>query len=82
MINKMIQKSGVVLAKACEGNPVLTTCTVFIFYGFFSLLEAGIEKLIFGERFEHWLDPLFICCFIGYAAYAVWMCAEHNSRGV
>jgi len=82
MINEMIEKSGTVLAKACEGNPVLTTCTIFIFYVFFTILEAGIENLIFGEQFEHWLDPIFNGCFIAYSAYAVCACAKHNTRDV
>ena len=63
------------LAQASKGNPVICTLTVMLFYIMFNLLEASIERLIFGERFEHWLDPLFQCGFIGYAGYAVYMCA-------
>ena len=67
------------LAKASNGNPVISTVTIMLFYVFFSLLEGMIETLIFGERFEHWLDPFFIMAFIAYSAYAVWMCAVYNS---
>lgn len=63
------------LAKASKGNPVVSTLTVMLFYIMFNVLEANVERLLFGERFEHWLDPFFICAFIAYAAYAVWMCA-------
>lgn len=74
-----IQNSALTLAKAANGNPIITTVTVFLFYLFFNLLEAMVEKLMFGERFEHWLDPLFIGAFIFYSAYAVYACALYNS---
>ena len=66
------------LAKASNGNPVISTATVMLFFVMFNMLEAGIEKLIFGERFEHWLDPFFMLAFIAYSAYAVWWCAVFN----
>lgn len=77
-MNKL-QKITYTLAKASNGNPVLSTATVILFYMMFSTFEAGIEKLIFGERFDHWLDPVFQLSFIAYAAYAVWWCAVFNS---
>ena len=76
-MNKL-QKMTYTLAKASNGNPVLSTATVMLFYVMFSIFECGIEKLIFGERFEHWLDPVFQLCFIAYAAYAVFWCAVFN----
>ena len=75
---KKLQKITYALAKACDGNPVLSTTTVMLFYVMFNIFEAGIEKLIFGERFEHWLDPMFQLSFIAYSAYAVWWCALFN----
>jgi succinate dehydrogenase/fumarate reductase cytochrome b subunit len=68
------------LAKSANGNPVITTVVIILFYLFFNILEAIIEKLIFGERFEHWLDPIFVAGFIAYAAYAVMTCAVFNSE--
>lgn len=76
----MIEQSSMTLAAATKGNPVLTTITIMLFYVLFTILESGVEKLIFGERFEHWLDPFFIVCFIAYAAYSVWACAVFNSK--
>jgi hypothetical protein len=67
------------LAKACDGNPVTSIATIMLFYLMFSLVEATVEKLIYGERFVHWLDPFFMCAFIAYSAYAVWWCALWNS---
>jgi len=66
------------LAKASRGNPVVSTCTVIIFYVMLSFCESQIEFLIFGERFVHWLDPVFNIIFISYSAYAVWYCAALN----
>ena len=66
------------LAQACDGNPVGTTVIVMLFFVMFSVLEATVEKLIFGERFEHLLDPLFQLAFIAYSAYAVCWCAVFN----
>ena len=76
-MNKL-QQATFALAKASKGNPVISTATILLFFVMFNLLEAGIERLVFGERFEHWLDPFFIMAFISYSAYAVWWCAIFN----
>ena len=68
------------LARASNGNPVLSTATIMLFYVMFNLVEASIEMLIFGERFVHYLDPIFALIFMGYAAYTVCICAAINSR--
>ena len=73
-----IENSVIYLAAAAEGNPVTTTCVVGLFFLFFNILEATVEKLLFGERLEHWLDPIFVLCFIAYSAYAVMGCAIYN----
>lgn len=68
------------LVKASGNNPVITTVTVMLFFIMFDTLEATVEKLIWGDRFEHWLSPIFILCFMSYAGYAVWMCAVEQVR--
>jgi hypothetical protein len=73
-------ESANVLAHSTEGNPVNSTLVVMLFWLMFCVFEAGLERLIFGERFEHWLDPLFALAFMGYAAYSVWFCALYNAR--
>jgi hypothetical protein len=78
IMNKL-EKATFALAKASSGNPVLSTATVMLFYVMFNLLEANIEKLLFGERFEHWLDPILMLVFIAYSGYAVWWCAIFNA---
>lgn len=77
---KVVEGSALTLAEAASGSPITTTVVVLLFYFFFNVIEASIEKLAFGERFTHWLDPFFGVAFIAYAAYAVYACALHNSR--
>lgn len=72
---KKIQKMTYVLVKASDGNPIVAIATVMLFFIMFNMLEALIETLIFGHRFEHWLDVIFILAFIAYSGYATWMCA-------
>ena len=77
-----IESATLVLVRASDGNPVISTITIMLFFVMFNLFEAGIERLIFRERFEHWLDPIFALLFIGYSAYTVWWCAAFNvSKG-
>ena len=75
-----IYNSARTLARASNGNPVISTATVMLFFLMFNSLEAGIEELIFGERFHHWLDPVFQLLFMAYAAFSVFACAIHNSE--
>lgn len=75
----VIQRSALRLAQASDGNPVTSTLVVIMFYVMFNLVEANIEKEIFGSRFEHPLDAVFAVAFMFYAAYAVYWCAVFNS---
>ena len=75
---KFLNRITLALAKASGGNPVLAVATVILFFVMFNTLEAGIETLLFGERFQHWLDVVFQVIFIAYAAYSVWWCALLN----
>jgi hypothetical protein len=54
------------LAASSKGNPVLSVATIMLFFVFFNLFEASIEQLIWGERFNHILDPFFCDCFYGW----------------
>lgn len=74
-----LRKSAHTLVAACKGDPVFTTITTGLFWLAFNCFEGMIEKLIFGERFEHWLDPVFALVFIAWSAYAVYWCAVYNS---
>lgn len=74
-----LQSMTLALARASDGNPVLSTATVMLFFVMFNFVEAGIEAAIFGKRFEHFLDPVFALVFMAYAAYAVYWCAVFNS---
>jgi len=39
-----------------------------------------IEELVFGERFLHWLDPVFNGLFIAWGVYATYFCAALKIR--
>lgn len=75
-----IHRSLTRLAIASKGDPVNSTLTVVVFWLMFTVVEAGIERMIFGERFEHFLDPIFAAGFIIYAALGVHYCATFNER--
>lgn len=76
---ELIEKSAKILAESANGNPIVTTILIFFMYCGFNSLEVLVEKLLFGERFEHWLDVVFIGAFISYSAYVVYACALFNS---
>lgn len=74
-----IKKSLVILAKASKGNPATAALVVMLMYIMFNLFEGFVEFLLFDKRFEHWLDPIFVICFIAYSAASVLACAQYNS---
>lgn len=75
----VLLNSGLWLARSSDGNPIVSTITVILFYLMFNMVEASIERLIWGERFEHFLDPVFMAMFIAYAGYGVYCCGLHNT---
>ena len=75
MMIKIIRKATVYLAFSCDKNPILTTIMISLAMIVFNMVEGTVETLIFGDRFEHWLDPLFMCIFIAWGAYATYICA-------
>lgn len=68
-------KTTVCLVKACSLSPVWTTIVNMLFYVWVNLLIAQVEKLIFGERFEHWGDPIVVLVFIAYSGYCIYICS-------
>ena len=70
------------LAISCDRNPILTTIMISLALLAFTMVEGTVETLIFGDRFEHWLDPLFMCVFIAWAAYATYICAVLKAKEV
>ncbi|WP_348720356.1 hypothetical protein [uncultured Alcanivorax sp.] len=75
-----LTKSAYVIAAASKWNPIIAIIVVFLFFLAFNQLEATVELLLFGKRFEHWLDPLFMLAWMAYAGAAVWYCAAHNCK--
>ena len=75
----LIERAARTIAESSEGSPIISTMLVMLFYVMFAVLEVSVERLIWGERFEHWLDPVFILAFIGFASYCVAACAKYNA---
>lgn len=63
-------------ARACDHNPLSCSVTLFIYFLMFNMMEAVIEKLLFGEPFAHALDIFFAACFIAFGVCSIWFCAE------
>ena len=78
-MNKL-QNATLRLAQASDGNPIITTVTVMLFYVMFSIVEHVIEKLFFGEAFLHIFDLIFALLTVAYSAYAVYWCAIYNTH--
>lgn len=74
MIDKIVW-SATVIAKSAGYNPSLSMLVVMMFYLALNFVEQMIERLIWGERFLHWIDPFIACAFIAYAALVVFVCA-------
>lgn len=54
---------------------------IFLTFGYFLLfnfVEAGIERIIWGEPRFHVLDYLFIAVFVGIAHASAYVCYLHN----
>ena len=79
MIN-IITTATTYLAISCDKIPLFITVMIFLAMLAFTMVEGTIETLIFGDRFEHWLDPLFMCIFIAWGAYAIYICAVLKVR--
>lgn len=76
-MNKIVKMAAVV-AVACDGRPLNATLLVMLWFIGFSFVEAAVETLIFGHRFEHLLDIIFSLVFMLFAAIVVWQCAVYQ----
>jgi hypothetical protein len=74
----MIVESAEILTQAVNGDPIFAVILIMLSYLAFNHLEETVEKLIYGERFTHFLDPIFITAFTAYAVYCVYLCSELN----
>ena len=75
----IIHESAMTIARSAGGNPITATVVVILFVLGIQMLEITIERLIWGERFEHWVDVVILVASIAYAAYVVYACALFNS---
>ena len=80
MINFIIKVANHV-AWSAGNNALLAVLLVFCYLVAFNFLEGLIEKLIWGESFEHALDVFFTAGFIGFSFVVVYRCAINNFAG-
>ena len=60
---------------SCDLSPIKTAVMILIAMFVFCVFECLFETLIFGESFDHWLDPIFIMFFVFWASHATHVCA-------
>lgn len=66
------------IVRACKGDPLKTTLMAFFMYVFVNMIEAVLETLIFGERFEHWGDVVIMLGAFFYSGYLTYLCGVYN----
>lgn len=81
MLN-FITRTAVVLSEATGYRPLHTTVIIFLFYVLFNSAEANVEQLIWGERFAHAFDAIFMAAGILYGVLCVGICYRANREGV
>ena len=69
------------VAWSANNNALFAVLTVYCFWVAFNFLEGFIEKLFWGESFEHILDVFFTAGFIGFSFVVVYRCAINNFAG-
>jgi len=75
----IIHESAMTIARSAGGNPVTATFVVILFVLGIQMVSVTVERLIWGERFEHWVDVVILVASIAYSAYVVYACALFNS---
>ena len=79
ILMKTIKEITQILVLACGSNPLVVISSIFMFFVAFTFIEAQIERLWFGVRFEHFLDPVFSIIFSVWGIYGVYLCAVMKS---
>lgn len=63
------------LVNASQGKVLPVMLVIVIGYIVVDRIEAMVERLIWGERFEHFLDPIILLAFFAFGSYSVYLCA-------
>ena len=79
-IERLIFRSASIVCQSMADNAAGAVVVVMLFYFGFSAIEAQIETLIFGDRFIHFLDPIFSVLFMAYSGVVVYVCAARNAK--
>ena len=83
MINRLIITSALSIADDCRGSYFRAFVALIVWYILFIVVEVAVEKLVFGYRFEHFLDCIFVGMFAVYGVIVMHCCNVLNRyRGV
>lgn len=63
---------------ASKGNPTIAGLACIILFFLFNLAEGAIEIMVFGERFVHWFDVLWISLHIIFLIWVFNLCAQYQ----
>jgi hypothetical protein len=78
ILKKLIYRSARYLSASAKYNPVMALSLTWMSYLLFTIAEAQVETLIWGDRFEHWLDPVFLVLLALYQLAVIEVCAIMN----
>lgn len=69
-----MQKFSYEIALAVKGSAISAFFLMLLLFFGFNVLEASIEKLIWGKAFLHWLDPLFVGLWLWFTILVILQC--------
>ena len=67
------------LVNASQGKVLTVLFVIVIVYIVVDKIEVMVERLIWGERFEHLLDPIILMALFAFAYYSVYLCALYQT---
>lgn len=67
------------LVNASQGKVLTVLFVIGIGYIVVDKIEAMVERLIWGERFEHLLDLIILAAFCVFAFYSVHLCTLYQT---
>ena len=67
-----------VIAKSASFNPIVAITVTWLFWLMLQIDFIAVEKIIWGEEFQHFLDYVSLVVFIALSCAVVWVCALNS----
>lgn len=67
-----------IITRATKGDTIISSLLLAFIFLAIQFLESTIEKLIWGEAFIHWLDPILIILMMIYWFAVICSCAIYH----